>query len=348
MQGAQAAGGAAAALVLWSAQPGPGPTPVPEWGPATVWNYPVVLWQFAEAAFGGIVDLDLAADGYAGFWEVPAARFGDVAAGAWYAPDVAVVVAAGLMQGVGGGRFDPGGVATRAALAAVAARVATKRGWVPASVAAPPFSDVPARAWYAQAVAVAAAVGLMEGVGGGRFDRLTAASRAALAAVAARTAQRAGWAPASVPAPALSDVPVGAWYAQAVAVAVAAGLLRGEGDGHFDPGATATRAALAAVGARIAERAGWVPLPLTVPTSGVNPATPHPAAGPGARLGALWRGWLRALLGMRPVGRTASAVGCWPTHKSPFARSRFGRPGWPNGFRLRFSAHADFCSTLLR
>ena len=50
--------------------------------------------------------------------------FADVAPGAWYAQDVARAAELGLMEGVGGGRFEPDRAPTRAELAAVAVRLA--------------------------------------------------------------------------------------------------------------------------------------------------------------------------------------------------------------------------------
>jgi hypothetical protein len=65
------------------------------------------------------------------------------------------------------------------------------------------------------------------------------------------------WAPRP-PVP-FRDVPADAWYAEDVADAAALGLLRGVAPDRFDPDAPVTRAELAAVVARIARRAGWLP-----------------------------------------------------------------------------------------
>ena len=48
------------------------------------------------------------------------------------------------------------------------------------------FDDVPTDAWYADEVAEAAALGLMEGIGGGMFDPARAITRGELAAVVVR------------------------------------------------------------------------------------------------------------------------------------------------------------------
>ena len=124
-----------AAAPLWSAVPEPGATTAaaaPPWRPATVDGQPVVAWQYAESAYGGIVDLDLVEDGFTGLWR-PAAdpRFTDVPTSAAFAPAVAGAIQAGLMDGVAGGRFAPAAIASRADLAAVAARLARRAGWIP-------------------------------------------------------------------------------------------------------------------------------------------------------------------------------------------------------------------------
>lgn len=50
-------------------------------------------------------------------------RFTDVDPGAWYADDVAMAAQLGLMEGVGGGLFEPERAVTRGELAAVAVRL---------------------------------------------------------------------------------------------------------------------------------------------------------------------------------------------------------------------------------
>lgn len=54
--------------------------------------------------------------------------FADVDPGAWYAKDVARAAELGLMEGVGGGRFEPERAPTRAELAALVVRMAEKLG----------------------------------------------------------------------------------------------------------------------------------------------------------------------------------------------------------------------------
>ena len=58
-----------------------------------------------------------------GVWLVPASAantpFSDVPSGAWYEDSVQYAYENGLMNGVGGGRFNPNGTATRAMVAQV-------------------------------------------------------------------------------------------------------------------------------------------------------------------------------------------------------------------------------------
>lgn len=70
----------------------------------------------------------LESDGVAGPKTLDALRkaelFTDVPSDAWYAAEVVEAVALGLMEGVGGGKFEPDRVITRGELAAVAVRLA--------------------------------------------------------------------------------------------------------------------------------------------------------------------------------------------------------------------------------
>lgn len=93
-----------------------------------------------------------------------AANFSDVAADAWYAKAIAWAVEAGVINGMGDGTFAPDAECTRAQF--------VKMLWVingsPKADAAD-FSDVAADAWYAQAVAWAAAQKVTLGDGAGHF-----------------------------------------------------------------------------------------------------------------------------------------------------------------------------------
>ena len=92
-------------------------------------------------------------------------KYDDVPSDAWYAQAVAELREMGVMDGVGGNRFDPEGVFTRAQLAAVLYRLAGK----PGVQGEDPFTDTQPGAWYADAVLWASQNGIVEGYGGGLF-----------------------------------------------------------------------------------------------------------------------------------------------------------------------------------
>lgn len=93
------------------------------------------------------------------------AGFSDVGEDAWYTGAVDYVRENELMDGVGGGRFDPEGTLTRAMLVMVLWRQAGE----PVVNYLLQFSDVPEGRWYTEAVRWAAGDGLVGGYGDGRF-----------------------------------------------------------------------------------------------------------------------------------------------------------------------------------
>ncbi len=104
------------------------------------------------------------------------------------------------------------------------------------------FPDVPADAWYADAVSFVSESGLMEG-SGGLFLPDAAANRAEVATVMYRFYR------SELPTggSGFTDVPAGAWYAPYVTWAAQCQIMQGSGDGAFRPMGTITRAELAMV-----------------------------------------------------------------------------------------------------
>ena len=91
--------------------------------------------------------------------------YSDVPADAWYAEAVAVLREKGIMDGVGGNRFDPDGVFTRAQLATVLYRLQGK----PYVSGEDGFTDTDVGAWYSDAVLWASQNGVVNGYGNGLF-----------------------------------------------------------------------------------------------------------------------------------------------------------------------------------
>ena len=127
---------------------------------------------------------------------------------------------------------------------------------LPAFAAKTGFSDVAEDRWSAGSVAYAVEKGYMKGVGGGKFDPEGSLTRAMVATVL--------WRREGEPAPAapsgFSDVPSGEWYADAVAWAKEAGVVKGITDRTFEPDGLITREQLATMLFRFSSSA-----PVSVP-----------------------------------------------------------------------------------
>ena len=83
----------------------------------------------------------------------------------------------GILLGTGPDQLTPNGEATRA----MAVTVLHRYAGTPQANSSQPFSDVPAEAYYADAVAWAVESGITQGVGGGRFDPNGTCTRAQIA-----------------------------------------------------------------------------------------------------------------------------------------------------------------------
>ena len=110
-----------------------------------------------------------------------AMEMGDVSADAYYAEAVRWALSRGITSGTGGGAFSPDDACTRAQAVTLLARALSAKAGSAAN-----FTDVPADAYYAQAVSWAVENGITTGVGGGRFDPTGACTRAQIAAFLAR------------------------------------------------------------------------------------------------------------------------------------------------------------------
>lgn len=136
------------------------------------------------------------------------------------------------LQGYPGGTVGPDRNMARAEVAQVFYALLLDKD-VPITVT---FTDVPEDAWYAPAVNTLASMGILNGVGGGRFDPYRPITRAEFAAIVARFANPAPDGTVSFP-----DVKADDWFYDAVHTAVAYGWINGCPDGTFQPMAFITR-----------------------------------------------------------------------------------------------------------
>ena len=177
----------------------------------------------------------------------PSKAFSDLDADAWYHEGVDYALTNGLMNGVGGGKFEPDGQLTRAQLVTVLYRAA---GEPDTGKQVNPFTDVADDAWYTKAVIWAANNGIVNGVAKNVFAPDASIPREQIAAMLYRYAGAE-----AAKEDKLSAFPDAAktsdWAKEALNWAVASGLINGvadaNGTANLEPQATATRAQIATI-----------------------------------------------------------------------------------------------------
>lgn len=145
---------------------------------------------------------------------------------------------AAYLFGYGDGTFGPERSMTRAEAAQAFYRLLLDQT-VPSDAL---FTDVPSDAWYADAVNTLGNLGILTGVGDGKFDPDRTITRAEFTAIAMRFAQ------AEIQGEnTFSDVEETDWFYPCVTGAVQYGWLSGYADGTFRPQAEITRAEVAVI-----------------------------------------------------------------------------------------------------
>ena len=169
----------------------------------------------------------------------PAAAFTDVSSSAWYSAAVRYVADAGLFNGTSDTTFSPNSTMTRAMFVTVMGRLDSAEL---ADYTIGSFTDVPPETWYARSVNWAAATGLVNGTGGGKFSPDATISLEAMALVLYRySGEKAVGDTVSANVGAVS-----AWAREAMAWAEEQQLFNGVG-GTLQAGSAATRAQVAQI-----------------------------------------------------------------------------------------------------
>ena len=151
----------------------------------------------------------------------------------------------GYMGGYGNGLFGPNDNMTRAQVARMFYNLLLEKD-VPVTVS---FTDVPADAWYAEAVNTLASLGVIKGIGNDQFAPNRTITRAEFTVIAMRFANVS----ADVTNP-FTDISTNDWFYSAVTSAVSYGWINGYGDGSFRPQATITRAEVVTIVNRMLNR----------------------------------------------------------------------------------------------
>ena len=165
--------------------------------------------------------------------------FDDVPVGHWADEEVGWAVSNGVMEGVGGGRFDLGGVVPRWQIVQVLYRAFVLAGGEPVVgddlLGSGSFLDVPVGHVADGEIGWALESGITRGVGGDRFDPDGSVTRAQIVTFLYRLS---GFLDGAVEGGGLGsglfdDVPVGHWADEEVGWAVAGGVTVGVGEDRF-------------------------------------------------------------------------------------------------------------------
>ena len=178
--------------------------------------------------------------------DCPSRSFRDLDTTKWYHEAIDTMLREGLMNGTGNGLFEPNGTLTRAMLVTLLWRSEGK----PAASAQTSFTDVPAGAYYAEAVRWAAANGVVKGVSSTEFGPSKNITRQELVTILWRLAAKKGLntSNAGLTVPEFADrSQIAAWAAEAMSWGCTRGILTGKSANRVDPTGTATRAEAAAM-----------------------------------------------------------------------------------------------------
>lgn len=168
---------------------------------------------------------------------------------AWYHEAIDFVSCYGVMNGVGNGKFDPKGGATRAMIATVLWRAMGE----PQAKSPSTFTDVPEGQWYSEAIAWAQENGIVRGVSETRFAPDVFATREEIAVMLRRLLGDGEILEEEVEMN-FSDVgQISPWALDAMKYAVKRGWFIGDAHGRLNPRGNVTRAELAVLIMRAAE-----------------------------------------------------------------------------------------------
>ncbi len=165
--------------------------------------------------------------------------FVDVPAGFWAEPAITLLASKHIVSGISNTEFAPQNNVTRAEFAAIVARSLNLK-----ATGSAVFTDIPANAWYAEAVAAAHEAGIIFGKSESSFDPAAAITRQEMTVLLLRAyGYRAGAAYLAKEQSAFADRgQISSWAQHAVDAAFELGLTKGKGNNRFDPQGVLTRA----------------------------------------------------------------------------------------------------------
>lgn len=170
--------------------------------------------------------------------------FTDVSESDWFYDGVTYAAQNGLMQGVGGDKFNPSGTTTRGMIVTILYRLEGEP-----TVSQTAFTDVAAEQWYTDAVAWAAANKIVEGYGNGNFGPNDSITREQIATILYRYAVYKGYDVSGLAnLSSYTDAgTVSSWALTAVRWTNSKGLITGRTTTTLVPKGTTTRAEAATI-----------------------------------------------------------------------------------------------------
>lgn len=183
--------------------------------------------------------------------DCPSEKFTDVDQDKWYHEGVDYAIKNGLMNGTGADTFAPDATTTRAMVVTILYRLDGE----PAVTKDIPFADVPAGQWYSNAINWAAANGIVDGYGNGKFGPDDTITREQMAAILYRYASYKGYSVSDLAnLTGYTDAAsVSEWASTAMRWAVAEGLIEGTSATTLSPSGDSTRAEVATILMRFCE-----------------------------------------------------------------------------------------------
>ena len=183
--------------------------------------------------------------------DCPSEKFTDVDQDKWYHEGVDYAIKNGLMNGTGADTFAPDATTTRAMVVTILYRLDGE----PAVTKDIPFADVPAGQWYSNAINWAAANGIVDGYGNGKFGPDDTITREQMAAILYRYASYKGYSVSDLAnLTGYTDAAsVSEWASTAMRWAVAEGLIEGTSATTLSPSGDSTRAQVATILMRFCE-----------------------------------------------------------------------------------------------
>lgn len=181
----------------------------------------------------------------------PSEMYTDVNTEAWYHEGVDFAIENKLMVGTGADTFAPDATTTRAMVVTILYRLEGE----PAVTKDIKFGDVPAGTWYTDAVNWAAANGIVNGYGDGKFGPDDTITREQMAAILYRYASYKGYSVSDLAnLTGYTDAAsVSEWASTAMRWAVAEGLIEGTSATTLSPSGDSTRAQVATILMRFCE-----------------------------------------------------------------------------------------------